>query len=195
MSRKRLPFYIRLLTDPAEPGGGDPTPGNAANASGEQLGENGKKALQSEREARKAAEKAFAEASAKWEAEKAALTKQAQEASDAAAKAQIDAARASVFRAKNIPPELEKFVAGSTEEELEASADEVLAAFRPPAAEPSAPEVKPLGMRPDMTQGASTSPDGGDVDSLISAAENEKNYRKSLELKAVKLGKLAQIQN
>lgn len=123
----------------------------------DELGEGGKKALQSEREARKAAEKALADATAKWEAERTALMKQVQEASDAASKAQVDAARASVLRAKGVPPELEKFVVGSTADELGVSADEVLAAFRPaPSSTDQAEVSKPLGMRPDMTQGASS---------------------------------------
>ena len=187
MYRKRSPFYLRFVTDP---------PGDEDNPSpeGGQLGESGIKALQAESDARKAAEKALTEASAKWEVEKAALAQQAQQATETATKAQAEAARIAVFRQKSIPPELEKYVSGSTSEELAASADEVLSAFRPTAT--PTPEPTPLGgMRPDMTQGAATPPGGEDIDARISAAESGGDYKSTLALKAAKLGKLAQIQN
>ena len=62
-----------------------------------------------------------------------------------------------------MPKELEKFVQGATAEELATSADEVLAAFRPAPPASSEPELpKPLGPRPDMTQGATDAALNGD---------------------------------
>lgn len=133
-----------------------------------ELGDAGKKAIATEREARKAAEKALADAQAKWEAERATLSQQLTEATESATKSQVEAARVSVFRDKGIPKELEKFVQGASAEELAASADEVLAAFHPaPAASDPTPgtkadAAKPLGMRPDMTQGATDAALNGD---------------------------------
>ena len=192
----RMKPWIRFVETPIEGGGGstspDPTP--KADAS---LGETGLKALQTERDARKAAEKALNDATAKWEAEKATLTKKAQEASDTATKAQAEAARVNVFRTKRIPTELEEFVTGATVEELEASAEKVLAAFHPtpPATGGQGDGKQPLGMRPDMTQGAAQPGSGMDVDALISTAESKGDYKAAIELKAQKLGQLAQTTN
>lgn len=139
------------------------------------LGENGKKALQAERDARKAAEKALADAQTAWETEKASLTALLSEATQTATTAQADAARVSVFRDKDIPKELEKFVQGASVEELAASADEVLAAFHPqdtpPTPDGNPDPDKPLGMRPDLTQGAtSVALNGDELEQSLRAA-------------------------
>ena len=191
----RIKPWIRFVETPIE--GGGAAPADPAPTADDTLGEAGIKALQAERDARKAAEKALTDAAAKWDAEKATLTRQAQEASDAATKAQAAAARVNVFRTKQIPAELEEFVTGATAEEMEASADKVLAAFHPvPTSAGGQGEGKqPLGMRPDMTQGAAQPGSGKDVDALISTAESKGDYRAALELKAQKLGQLAQTTN
>ncbi|GLZ10262.1 hypothetical protein Acsp04_04970 [Actinomadura sp. NBRC 104425] len=77
------------------------------------LGENGIKALQREREARKAAEKELAEVRAKM------------------AEMQAAALRREVAAAKGLTEAQARFLTGETREELEAAADALTEAFRP----------------------------------------------------------------
>lgn len=129
----------------------------------DELGEKGIKALAAERAERKAAEKALTEMTARLEALQAQHTAELdtlnarydaalKEQQAAAAKAELDAARQSVFRAKAIPAELEKYVTGTSADELEASADAVLADFG--ASHPAGPS--PSLFPPDPTLGASS---------------------------------------
>ena len=141
---------VLCIDEPSETGGGDaakPAEKPADDGSGDELGENGKKALVAERDARKQAEKdrdaALArvkelEESAKpdaksddaLEALKAQVAKLTEERDELAAEKAAAAVRAEVLDAKDIPERLRKWVTGSTKEELEKSADEVLADFR-----------------------------------------------------------------
>lgn len=128
----------------------------------EELGEKGIKALAAERAERKAAEKSLAEMTARLQALEAQHAAELdrlsarydaalKERQAAAAKAELDAARQSVFRTKAIPAELEKYVTGASADELAASADAVLADFG--ASHPAGPSPSPFP--PDPTLGAS----------------------------------------
>ena len=131
---------------------------SASSGVNEPLGEGGLKALQAERDARKAAEKTFTDAQAAWDIEKATFSKQLADATKERDEARLEAARSSVFRTKNIPSELEEFITGATKDELAASADKALAAFHPASATPTGTGAKPNGMAADLTQGASDLP-------------------------------------
>lgn len=109
-------------TEPVEAEGAKPA---------EPLGEAGIAALKSEREARKAAEKAAAEAQARIkefeDRDKSEAQKQAEALAEAQARlAELTVAktRAEVAAAKGVPASL---LSGSTQEELEASADALIA--------------------------------------------------------------------
>lgn len=119
------------------------------------LGDGGIKALQAEREARKAAEKALAEHKETWEAEKAELAGKLSRETQAKQAAELSVLRTSVLASKKVPERLAGYVTGGTKEELEASADKVLADFAPPSPDTSSENEKTssFGLRPDMTQG------------------------------------------
>lgn len=96
----------------------------------QELGDGGKKALQAEREARKSAEKANAELSARlkeFEDSKLSDLERAQaQAAEAAAeldRLRSENIRANVALAKGVPADLIEFLTGSTEEEVAAKAD------------------------------------------------------------------------
>ena len=118
----------------------------------ENLGDSGKKALDAERSARKAAEKSAAALKARLdEIEQANLT-ELEKAQKAAADAQ--AALADITRqntvnrvalAKGVPADLTEFLTGDTEDEVAAKADLLMARL---SSTPSTP-------KPDATQGAS----------------------------------------
>lgn len=72
-----------------------------------------------------------------------------QSAQDAALKAE----RLEVLRSKNVPAELDDFITGSSVEEVVASADKAMSVFQAKQKGEDLAE-KPLGMRPDGTQGA-----------------------------------------
>lgn len=118
------------------------------------LGPAGEKALAEERKARKAAEKLAADREAKIrefeDRDKTDLEK-AQASAAAAEKRAVElearAIRAEVVAEKGVPANLAKFVSGATREELEAAADELMAAI--PAA-----QQKPGTPKPDPGQGA-----------------------------------------
>jgi len=136
---------------PAEPEtkpAGDPPADPKPEA--DQLGDAGKKALATEREARKAAEKELAKyrkaeqdrADAdKTEAEKRAAAEQR------AVDAELRATRLEVAHEKGLTPAQAKRLVGTTKEELAADADEILRDF------PTAP-AKPAVPKPDPSQGA-----------------------------------------
>ena len=164
---------------------------NQTPAVAEPLGDAGIKALQAEREARKQAEQALAAQKAQWDTERATLSQQlteaankaTEEAEKATAKS-AEAAREKVLRLKKVPDVLEEFVTGATPEELEASADKVLAAFT------QAGTKAGKGMAPDPSQGAHSPASDGDkdIDARIAAAEKEGNKDLVKHLKAMKLG-------
>ncbi len=115
----------------------------------DQLGEGGKKALDAERNARKAAEKAAADFKKRLDEIEAAnlsdlekAQKQAQEAQDAAAKATADAARFRIAAKYGINDEdADLFLTGSDAEVLERQAAALVART-------------PAGPKPDPSQGA-----------------------------------------
>lgn len=97
-------------------------------------------------------------ARAAWQAERDELTAKLEAATQAKAAAETEALRLRVLTSAGVPENLARYVTGATQEELEASAKQVLADFTPPAAAASdvqaEPEPKPpLGPRPDTTQG------------------------------------------
>lgn len=127
-------------------GAGEGTPGEGAGEAGEEnLGDGGKKALQSEREARKAAEKVAAEREARIrELEDATKSEEdkrnerftALEESDRAKDTTISGLESRLLRyevaaAKGLDLKAALRLQGSTKEELEADADEFSKAFVP----------------------------------------------------------------
>jgi hypothetical protein len=127
---------------------GDPPADSKPDA--DQLGDAGKKALTAERDLRKAAEKELAKYR-KAEADKADADKTETEkraAADARADAaELRATRLEVAHAKGLTPAQAKRLVGTTREELEADADEVLRDFPTTPAKQAAP-------KPDPSQGA-----------------------------------------
>jgi len=127
---------------------GDPPADSKPDA--DQLGDAGKKALAAEREQRKAAEKELAKYR-KAETEKADADKTEAEkraAADARADAaELRATRLEVAHEKGLTPAQAKRLVGTTREELEADADEVLKDFPTVPAKPSTP-------KPDPSQGS-----------------------------------------
>lgn len=116
------------------------------------LGPGGEAALKTERSRANKLEKDLKAALAKIQADEDAKKtdlERAQAAASAAeqkaAELEVRATRAEVVAEKGVPSNLAKFVTGSTREELEAAADELLAAI---------PAGKPAGPKPDPSQGA-----------------------------------------
>lgn len=114
------------------------------------LGPNGEKALSSEREARKAAEKSAAELKARLDeieqANLSELEKAQKAASDAEARLQeitVQNVRSQVALAKGVPSDLVEFLTGDSEEEISARADTLLSRLN-----------APKSPRPDPSQGA-----------------------------------------
>lgn len=141
-------------TDPTPPPAPVPTP--PADPADVPLGPAGKKALDAEREARKALEKRLAPlldalgagtpaAGGKSEVEL--LNERFAELERSASEERAARWRIEVAQAKNLTPEQAAWLRGSTQEELQASADQLLAAF--PAAPPG-----PRNPAPDPSQGA-----------------------------------------
>lgn len=138
-----------LSTSETPPAGDPPAPKPA-----EALGDAGKKALEAEREARKAAEKELAKYrkaeqdkadAEKGEAEKRAAAEARAEAAD------LRALRVEVAYEKGLTPAQAKRLVGSTREELEKDADEILVDF-------PVTNKAPVVPKPDPSQG----PRGGD---------------------------------
>jgi hypothetical protein len=175
-----------LAVEPPEPtDAGDPQP------KGEQLGEAGLRALQAEREARKALEeelkglaplKQLAEAirggkhvpeDEKTEVEK--LSEQIQQLQAANEQERLGRLRLEVATAAGLTPEQAARLQGSSREELAADAEALKALF--PSAEPAGPR-RPV---PDPTQGAR-----GPVDlsSQIREAEANGDIATAIALKA-----------
>lgn len=132
-------------TETTEPAGATPD-----------LGDAGKKALSAERAARKAAEKAAADALAKVQAfedankseqEKAAA--RAEAAEKRAAEAEAKALRLEIASELNVPESLRKFLTATDDAGLRAQADELTKALTAATA-----ETGPRPPRPDPSQGA-----------------------------------------
>lgn len=124
-----------------------------------ELGEGGKKALASEREARKAAEKSAAELKARLDQIEAAnlsdlekAQKQAQEAQESAARAATEALRWRTAAKFGISDEdAETFLTGSDEATITRQAER-LAEFQ------KSQQSAPAGPRPDLSQGSKGEP-------------------------------------
>lgn len=160
-------------------------PSTDAKSDAEPLGESGLAALQSERAARKVAEKAAADALAKIkefeDRDKSEAEKQAEALAAARAElAELTVAktRAEVAAAKGIPANL---LSGSTQEELEASAD-ALIAFRGAQAKPSA---APFIENTNKTTGEP------DFDAAIAQASKDRNFALVVTLKQQKAAALS----
>ena len=121
----------------------------------ETLGDPGKKALAAERDARKAAERRFAEAEARLkEIEDANLSelqkaqRDAEEYRSKLASLQVENARSRIALEKGVPSDLIEFIVGEDEEQMAAKADLLMSRLN---STPSTP-------KPDFTQGASGAP-------------------------------------
>lgn len=126
--------------DPGTAGTPDPTPDA-------ELGEGGKKALDAERAARKAAQKAASDALAKVkeyeDRDKSELERLAEQA--AQAKAEADNARVEMMRLKiaansKLPEEFHEFLTGTDEETVSAQAQKLAAAMVTPEGRTPAPD-------------------------------------------------------
>lgn len=139
--------------DPADPPAGDPP----VDPKPDDLGDAGKKALAAERDARKAAEKELAKYR-KADLDRAEADKTEAERRAAAEQRAVDAeqraTRLEVAHEKGLTPAQAKRLVGTTREELEADADEVLRDF---PVTPSAPPKK-TPPAPDPSQGPKGDP-------------------------------------
>jgi len=134
----------------------------------ETLGENGVKALQAEREARKAAEKAVADLNAKLQGFEDAKLSDIERANKAAADAaaelaslRTENARSKVALEKGVPADLIEFLTGDTAEDMAAKADVLMARL-------SSPGVP----KPDPSQGGSGQAHALNGDPLFDALKN-----------------------
>jgi hypothetical protein len=128
--------HPKPAADPAKP---DPAPAPAP----PDLGDAGKKALDAERAAKRAAEKRAADAEARLQAIEDRDKSEAQKTADRAARAeQAEAAatakltRLEVAIDKNVPADLVEFLVGDTREAVEAKADALLKHIAPAGATP-----------------------------------------------------------
>lgn len=169
--------------DAPSPAAGTDKPEDNAPADGDTpLGPNGEKALASERDARKAAEKANADLTArlknfedrdKTELQK--LTEARDTAEQAAKSSALELLRYRVAADTNVDPDL---LAGTDEETMRAHASRLIA-WRGVDA-----QGKPPAPRPDLSQGARGQADT--VDAQIAEAESNGDYRTAIQLKARK---------
>lgn len=134
----------------------DPTDTTTTETQGDPagLGDGGKKALEAERAARKAAEKSANDALARLKLiESAQLSdleraqREATEAKDALATLTRQALRDRVALTKGVPADLADFLSGDTEDEIAAKADVLLARLNAPTTP-----------RPDLSQAAGGAP-------------------------------------
>lgn len=139
----------------------------------EPLGENGVKALQAEREARKAADKAVAELTAKLQGFEDAKLSDIERANKAAADAAAELAtlrrenaRNQVALLKGVPADMIEFLTGETEDEMAAKADKLLARLNTPGTP-----------KPDPSQGASGQAHALNGDPLLDALKNSLGIR------------------
>ncbi|GAA3699099.1 hypothetical protein GCM10022377_10130 [Zhihengliuella alba] len=124
------------------------------NAEAPELGDAGKKAIQAERDARKAAEKAAAEYKAKLKEIEDANLSEVEKANRLAAESAAELAalrteslRSRVALEKGVPADLVGFLTGDTEEDIAAKADLLMSRL-----------TAPKSPKPDLSQGAK----GGD---------------------------------
>lgn len=142
----------------------DQTPDTNEAHAEETLNEGGVKALRAERDARKAAdarvkdlEAQVAALSVSLDEAKTAGSVAAEQAATQVADLQAQLARANVIHEMHVPDALADFLQGTTQEELTASAEKLLAAIPAPA-QPADAAPAPLAMRPDPSQGGAPEP-------------------------------------
>ena len=135
----------------------------------QELGDGGKKAIQAEREARKAAEKANAELAARLkEFEDSKLSelerakKEAEESAAELAKLRHENTRSKVALDKGIPADLVEFLTGDTEGDIAAKADLLLARLNTPGTP-----------KPDPSQGAKGGATALNGDPLLDTLKNK----------------------
>jgi multidrug efflux pump subunit AcrA (membrane-fusion protein) len=135
-------------TDPTAPAPESTEPPEAAP---EDLGDAGKRALEAERKARRAAEKAATEATAKvkqyedaqkTEAER--LAAQVAELEARAAKAEAAEMRTRIIAETGISAELARFVTGATEDEMREAAEVLRANVAAPKTPTAPPTIRPV---------------------------------------------------
>lgn len=150
------------------------------------LGDAGKKAIEAERRARKAAEKQANELAAKVkefedasksESEKAAA--RAEAAEDRAKTAEAKALRLEIADELQVPKEFREFLTGTDEDTIRGQAEKVLTAL---TAATAGQRTTP---RPDPTQGAKP-PAGDDLDARIAEAEKRGDIPAVIALKRQK---------
>lgn len=187
-------------TEQQTPATGEQQP---STASGGDLGDAGKRALDQEREARKAAEKSRKELEArlkeleplaakakqledakKSEAEK--LTEKLTAAEKRAIEAETKALRMEVATAKGLTPAQAKRLVGSTQAELEADADDLLSTF---GGAPAGDGKQTKGRRPveQLRPGGMPNPPDPTVAEQIAAAEKAGKWDEASRLKAAQL--------
>ncbi len=117
----------------------------------DELGDAGKKALDAERKARKEAERQLAEVAARLKeiddqdkSDNEKLTERLTTAEKLAADAEVRAMRAEVAHSKGLTPGQAKRLAGTTVEELEADADELIETFGAVDGDRPAPTNRPI---------------------------------------------------
>ena len=139
----------------------------------ETLGGGGVKALQAEREARKAADKTIAELTAKLQGIEDAKLSDIERANKAAADAAAelaslrkDHARSQVALMKGVPADMIEFLTGETEEDMAAKADKLLARLNTPGTP-----------KPDPSQGASGQAHALNSDPLLDTLKNKLGLR------------------
>jgi hypothetical protein len=171
--------------DPTQP----PTP-PALPATGDGLGDAGRKALDAERTARKELEKQVKDLQARdpvkallealgqkpepGQDPSQALTERIAAMEERTAKAELEALRLKVAADKGLSPKQAARLRGATRDELEADADELLADFPGSTSTPGTP-------RPDPTQGARGSTN--DLQAQLKAAQDKGDVREAIRIK------------
>lgn len=122
------------------------------------LGDAGKKAIQSEREARKVADKRADDLAAELKAIKDAQLSDVERAKQSAAESaqelaalREEATRKTVALDKGVPADLVQFLTGSTEEEMAAKADILIARINAPKTPKADPSQGPAGSTPKLS--------------------------------------------
>jgi hypothetical protein len=146
-----------------------PAPAEVEATESQELGDGGKKALQAEREARKAAERSAAEYAAKLkEFEDANLSelertkKAAEESAAELARLRTENVRNKVALDKGVPADLVEFLSGDTEGDIAAKADLLLARLNTPGTP-----------KPDPSQGAKGDGTALNGDPLLDTLKNK----------------------
>lgn len=143
-----------MTVEPTEPTTPDPAPTDPNEPATGNLGDPGKKALDAERRAKREAEKRASDLEARLKefedrdkSESQRMAERAEAAEKALTDAQSRALRLEVAAEKGLTPAQAKRLVGSTREELEADAAELLETFAPAGASESTADPLDLGIR------------------------------------------------